>query len=154
MTLRFAFVCLCFTALLQCSFVLFAQEFTQFRGASGGGRVNDQKIPSQWSEEKNLAWKIEVPGAGWPQPILWDERLFVTTAVSEPELKPKDFAGGVRMPQSMGAGGATPAPDVHIQWQVFCYDAESGSLLWSQTVCEGKPQFPIHPSKRLRPVPF
>lgn len=123
-----------------------ADDFSQFRGPGGSGVVRDQKIPLQWSSENNLAWKITVPGAGWSQPVIWNQMLFVTTAVSNPELRPKDFSGGVRMPQSMGMGGLAGPPKVQIQWQVHCYDTKDGQLIWKQTVVEGQPEHPIHPS--------
>ena len=50
------------------------------------------------------------------------------------------------MPQSMGAGGVTPAPDIQIQWKLFCFDSSNGSLIWDQTIFEGKPEYPVHPS--------
>jgi outer membrane protein assembly factor BamB len=140
------FVGLLALTLVQMPVISCANEFSQFRGQDGSGRVTGQNIPGQWSESTNLAWKIPAPGSGWSQPVLWEKKLFVTAAVSDPPIKPKDFAGGVRMPQSMGMGGATAPPDVEIQWQVFCYDAFTGDLIWTQTVCEGKPEFPVHPS--------
>ena len=78
-------------------------DFSQCRGG-GSGVIRNQNIPMEWSAEKNLAWKVVVPGAGWSQPVIWKQLLFVTTAVSDKEMRPKDFAGGVRMPQSMGMG--------------------------------------------------
>lgn len=123
-----------------------AQQYSQFRGQDGSGRITGQQIPLEWSEEKNVAWKIKVPGSGWSQPVLWNDRLYVTSAVSDPELRPKDFAGGVRMPQSMGLGGSSPAPDIQIQWKVFCFQVSDGQQLWEHKVFEGKPEYPVHPS--------
>jgi outer membrane protein assembly factor BamB len=121
-------------------------DFSQFRGVGGSGVVRNQDIPTEWSAEKNLAWKVAVPGAGWSQPVIWKQLLFVTTAVADKEMRPKDFAGGVRMPQSMGLGGLSAAPKVEIQWQVHCYNTTDGQLIWKQTVVEGRPEHPIHPS--------
>ena len=121
-------------------------DFSQFRGIGGSGVIRNQNIPMEWSAEKNLAWKVVVPGAGWSQPVIWKQLLFVTTAVSDKEMRPKDFAGGVRMPQSMGMGGLSAAPKVQIQWQVHCYNTTDGQLIWKQTVVEGRPEHPIHPS--------
>ncbi len=121
-------------------------EFAQFRGADGSGIVRDQRIPVSWSAEENMAWKIDVPGAGWSQPVVWGDRLFVTSAVAENDLRPKGFEDGVKTPQSMGLGGFVPAPSTTIEWQVFCYNALTGEPLWKRTVATGKPQFAIHPS--------
>lgn len=123
-----------------------SDEFPQFRGADGRGVVRDQQIPMSWSAEQNLAWKIDVPGAGWSQPVIWGDRLFITTAVAEKELIPKGFEDGVKTPQSMGLGSFSSAPDTNIDWQVLCYNAITGKALWNRTVTSGKPEFAIHPS--------
>ena len=121
-------------------------DFPQFRGVGGVAKVTGSDIPVEWSESKNLAWKVAVPGTGWSQPIIIGDKLFVSSAVADKDLKPKNFAGGVRMPQSMGLGGLTPAPKVNIQWQLHCLECQSGQKLWSTTICEGQPKYPVHPS--------
>ncbi len=123
-----------------------AQDFTQFRGPGGMGVVADASLPTSWSETENLAWKVEVPGTGWSQPVLWKDRLYLTTAVSDVDLRPKNFTGGVSMPQSMGLGGLSKPPDTTIQWQVHCYSTDSGDLIWSKTIVADKPKYPVHPS--------
>ncbi len=124
----------------------FAADFPQFRGENGSGVAAETSIPSKWSTTENVAWKVPVPGAGWSQPILIGDRLYLTTAVSDKNLKPKDFSSGVKTPQSMGLGGLTKAPNTTIQWQVHCYHALTGERLWAETLTEGKPKYPIHPS--------
>ncbi len=138
---------LCLFATLCLAFLKpgYGDEFVQFRGA-GIGVVNGQDIPMQWSNTENVAWKLSMPGSGWSQPIVWENRLYVTAAVSDPPIRPKNFADGVKMPQSMGLGSFTSAPKVEIEWQLLCIDALSGQLLWRHTVTSGKPRYPIHPS--------
>lgn len=131
---------LCFTAPLSHA------DFPQFRGVGGAAKAAGNEIPLDWSDSKNLAWKVLIPGTGWSQPIVIGDRLFVTSAVADKDLKPKNFANGVRTPQSMGLGGLTPPPKVNIQWQLHCYECQSGEKLWSTTICEGQPKFPVHPS--------
>lgn len=125
---------------------VWSDSFPQFRGPDGQGLVREQDVPLRWSATENLAWKLAIPGSGWSQPVVWEERLYLTSAVADKDIRPKDFAGGVRMPQSMGLGGFSRAPKVSIQWQVHCVDAQTGKLLWSQTVDQGEPKYPIHPS--------
>ena len=129
-----------------CPVGLLAADFPQFRGPNGTGVAEPTTIPMTWSMTENVAWKVQVPGAGWSQPVLIGEYLYVTAAVSDKNLKPKDFSDGVKMPQSMGLGGLTKAPNTQIQWQVQCYNASTGDRLWAESVAEGKPKFPIHPS--------
>ena len=135
----------CFTIVNCAALFTTADDFVQFRGANAGA-IADQAIPLTWSATENLAWKASVPGAGWSQPIVWKNRLYVTTAVADPELRPKNFADGVKMPQSMGLGGFSGPPKVNIDWQLICLDADSGQLIWKQTIISGKPEHPIHPS--------
>ncbi len=135
------------TACLFCwPLAVFAADFPQFRGANGTGVAEATLIPIHWSMKENVAWKVQVPGAGWSQPVLIGEHLYLTTAVSDKDLKPKDFSGGVKMPQSMGLGGLGKAPNTVIQWQVHCYNATTGERLWAETIADGKPKYPIHPS--------
>ncbi len=133
------FVCLAGT-----SAGLNAEDFTQFRGP--GGKVPAQAIPTDWSPEKNLAWKIPVPGSGWSQPVIVGDRLFVSTAVPAETWKPKNFADGTRTPASMGLGFLAKAPRFDFDWQVVCMSATDGSRLWSKTVTTGRAKFAVHPS--------
>ncbi len=124
---------------------LLADEFAQFRGSQVGVAA-DQKIPLKWSNDENVAWKVPVPGSGWSQPILWQDRVYITTAVSDPPLRPKNFSDGVKTPQSMGLGGFSRAPDVTIDWQLLCLNAATGQTIWSHSVTTGKPKYATHPS--------
>ena len=139
-TILFAFLWFC------CPLNASAADFPQFRGENGSGVAEATAIPTKWSMTENVAWKVPVPGTGWSQPVIIGKHLYLTTAVSDKNLKPKDFSNGVKMPQSMGLGGLTKAPDTVIQWQVHCYDATTGVRVWAQTVTEGKPKYPVHPS--------
>jgi outer membrane protein assembly factor BamB len=108
--------------------------------------VADESIPLNWSASENLSWIAEIPGSGWSQPVVCQGRVFVTAAVSEKDLRPKNFSEGVKSPRSMGLSLFAKAPDVTIQWQTFCLEATTGSVLWRQTVHSGKPKYAIHPS--------
>jgi outer membrane protein assembly factor BamB len=58
-----------------------AQEWTRFRGPNGSGVSEDQAIavPSTWGEA-DVRWKVDLPGAGHSQPVLWGEKVFLTGA--------------------------------------------------------------------------
>ena len=57
---------------------LFGQEWTRFRGPNGTGISQEKAIPTQLSEV-NLSWKVELPGMGHSSPVLWGEKIFLTT---------------------------------------------------------------------------
>ncbi len=99
-----------------------ADDFTQFRGQQVGV-ITNIAVPDSWSMSENVAWKVKLPGSGWSQPVLCRSDSMWTTAISDPPLRPKNFSDGVQMPQSMGLGGFTSAPNVTIDWQVICLDA-------------------------------
>ena len=53
-----------------------------FRGADGSGVSSEDQLPTEWSETANVAWKTEIPGRSHSSPIIWGDRLFVTTAIA------------------------------------------------------------------------
>jgi len=114
-----------------------AQEnWPQFRGADSRGIGSSDKLPIEWSREKNVAWHVEVPGRGWASPIVWGDRVFVTTAVSEgDEEAPKKglYFGGER----------GPSKDRH-RWNLICLDRDSGRKLWETELFAAPPASSIH----------
>jgi outer membrane protein assembly factor BamB len=61
---------------------LTAEEWTRFRGPNGSGVSEAKDIPVEWSEEDYL-WKVELPGPGHSQPVIWGEKVFVTSAAAD-----------------------------------------------------------------------
>src|SRR5262245_22464611 len=90
-----------------------AGDWPQFRGPGGTGVSAETKLPAEWDAKKNIAWKIKLPGYGWSSPIVWGDKVFVTTAVSNKQAKPAPgfggFGGGGRGPRG-GRGGFFPQP--------------------------------------------
>ena len=123
-----------------------AEEFVQFRGSSGNGQVADREIPLSWSDDENVAWKVALPGSGWAQPVVWKDRIYVTSAVCDKDLSPANFASGVRSPQSMGVTMFARAPAADIAWTLQCISVTDGSTIWSTPVVTGKAKFSVHPS--------
>src|SRR5207244_3748307 len=56
------------------------QYWPRWRGPSGQGIVEGKSYPDSWSETENVRWKIDVPGRGNSSPIVWKDRIFLTTA--------------------------------------------------------------------------
>jgi len=59
---------------------LLAQEWPQFRGPDGQGHAAGDGFPVEWSESRNIAWKVPVPGRGWSSPVVGGGRVWLTTA--------------------------------------------------------------------------
>ena len=60
-----------------------AEEWPQFRGATGQGHSVERDLPVEWSETKNVMWKAEVPGLGWSSPVVANGRVWLTTAMED-----------------------------------------------------------------------
>jgi outer membrane protein assembly factor BamB len=71
-------LCLAVTMLLAANAVAQAQEWTQFRGLAASGLGTAPNFPAVFSE-KDFNWKVELPGAGHSSPVIWGDRVFVTS---------------------------------------------------------------------------
>jgi outer membrane protein assembly factor BamB len=68
-------LCLAATALIQ--------DWPEFRGPTGQGHSTERGLPLTWSEDKNVKWKVAVPGRGWSSPAIQGDRIWLTTATEE-----------------------------------------------------------------------
>jgi outer membrane protein assembly factor BamB len=115
-----------------------AENWPQWRGPGGQGISRETKLPAAWTPGKNIAWKAEVPGRGHSAPVVWNDRVFITTAL-EGELLPgakavehTESGKPFLHPDSVGA-------DRKHTYKVLSYDGRTGKLLWEQTAWEGVP---------------
>ncbi|MFN9437694.1 MAG: PQQ-binding-like beta-propeller repeat protein, partial [Planctomycetota bacterium] len=112
-------------------------EWPQFRGAGSLGVATDSRIPEHWSATENVLWKTDIAGRGWSSPVVWGNRIFLTTVINtgeQEEAKKGLYFGGER---------SKPSESVH-QWKTLCMDLGSGTILWERQVYEGVPETPIH----------
>ncbi|MEJ2704524.1 MAG: PQQ-binding-like beta-propeller repeat protein [Sedimentisphaerales bacterium] len=124
------------TVLLLLSNGLAEVNWPQFRGPAAGV-VEDKTLPDTWSTTDNVVWSVKIPGRAWSSPIVWGERIFVTSAISEGQDEtPKKglYLGGDR---------DKPSDKVH-RWMVYCIDFNTGKILWEQVAHRGAPQRPLH----------
>jgi outer membrane protein assembly factor BamB len=117
-------------------------DWPQFRGPAGNGVVPAAAIPLTWSENENVAWRIEVPGHGWSQPIALGETLYVTTAVGAGSPEPLTYQKGIDAPDA----SKDPVSAAEIEWLVCAYDLASGTPRWTASAGKGAAKFQIHPS--------
>jgi outer membrane protein assembly factor BamB len=133
-------------ALLFVGSAALAADWTGFRGPGGTGVAPDDKVPSEWDKEKNVAWKAELPGVAWSSPIVVGDKVFVTTAVTDKQKKPtpggggfgKGGGGGGGFGKGGGFGGGKP-PDAVYKFEVLCLNRADGKILWTKTAAEKKP---------------
>jgi outer membrane protein assembly factor BamB len=62
-----------------------ARQWPEFRGPDGQGHSTEKGVPLEWSESRNVAWKIPVPGSGWSSPVIAGNKVWLTTAVENRE---------------------------------------------------------------------
>ena len=115
-----------------------AGNWPQWRGPDGSGISNEKNLPSEWSPTKNIKWKTPIEGRSHSSPIVWGNRIFLTTAVEGAEvpgakavkhqIDGKDFVH----PDSVGANKKHT-------FKVIALDRDSGKIVWQSTAWEGTP---------------
>jgi outer membrane protein assembly factor BamB len=113
-----------------------AADWPQFRGPSGSGVDDSANPPIRW-EASSFAWKTPIEGLAVSSPIVFGERIYVTTATSS------DPGASLRIGLY---GDVEPAPDVtpHV-WKVIAVDKKTGKPVWEQTAWKGVPKTKRHP---------
>jgi outer membrane protein assembly factor BamB len=81
------------------------QNWPSWRGPSEDGTSKETNLPLRWDSVTNVIWKIEVPGLGYSSPIVWNDKIFLTTALTETQER-----------------------------VLLCYSNKKGDLLWKNTV--------------------
>jgi outer membrane protein assembly factor BamB len=134
---RRAVFSLCFvTAALIGSKHIAAENWAQWRGPGAQGISAEQKLPTEWGPGKNIAWKVELPGSGHSSPIVWNDRIFLTSVV-EGEVAPGAKAATHTMGGKEWVHPDSVAADKKHTFKVLALDAGSGKILWDQTAYEG-----------------
>lgn len=124
--------------LLACSHSGTAQtNWPQFRGPNSRAVGTDAGLPDRWSATQNVEWTSAVAGRAWSSPIVWGDRVFLTTVINSGESEPPKkglYFGGDRL----------EAPKTEHLWKVLCLDLTTGKVRWEKTVHRGAPQTSIH----------
>ena len=123
-------------------------NWPSFRGPNASGIADGQFPPIAWDATKdhNIRWKTPIPGLGHSCPIIWGDRIYLTTAVSN------DGKAELRT----GLYGDVDSVDESVEhsWRVYCLDRETGKTLWEQTARTGVPKIKRHPkASHANPTP-
>jgi outer membrane protein assembly factor BamB len=115
-----------------------ALAWPSFRGPGASGVADGFTTPTEWNvgSGQNIRWRIEIPGMAHSSPIVWGDRLYVTTAVrdGDAELKVGLY----------GSIGSVPDEGPH-DLRLLCIDRRDGKILWSKTSWSGVPKIKRHP---------
>jgi len=115
----------------------FTTNWPEWRGLYNTGSVNGGNTPVEFSETKNVKWKIEIPGKGHATPIVWGDQIIVQTAVAT-DKKGDKAAGG------QGNQMSPNKTDLVHQFTVISIDKNSGKTNWNTVVKEEAPVESTH----------
>ena len=94
-------------------------NWPQFRGGEALGVATNQNLPTTWGPSQNVAWQTSVPGMGWSSPVVWGDKIFVTSVVRDGPVEPPK--------KGLYFGGERKTPSTNTQhWVVYCFDWQSG----------------------------
>jgi outer membrane protein assembly factor BamB len=130
--MRVPLLLLLFTALASSS-----DQWPQFRGPQSTGVSDDPNLPDTWSTTRNVIWKTEIPGSGWSSPVVWGDRIFLTSVISTvaPEAPKKGLYFG---------GNREGIPTDEHRWMVYAVDWKTGKIVWEREVHRGVPASSHH----------
>lgn len=120
------------------------EDWYQWRGPLATGVAPNANPPVEWAEDKNVRWKTPISGRGHSSPVIWKDRIFLTTAVETQKAVDPEKVKAVE--------DATPGfhrykahmPKKVLQFVVMALSRTDGTVLWKRTVCEEAPHEATH----------
>ena len=107
----------------------------QWRGPLATGAAPAADPPVEWSETRNVRWKIEIPGNGSATPIVWGEHVFVSTAVPAGDSGAREGLFTRLTRRIMSTEGASR----NLRYTVLAVERRTGEIAWERVVSEGTP---------------
>jgi outer membrane protein assembly factor BamB len=115
------------------------RQWPGYRGYMSSGVLDNANLPEtfDFTNGTNILWKTEIPGMGLSSPVIWGNKIFITSAISQEDKK------GIKTGLY---GDVTPVKDSSIhEWKVYCIDKKNGRIIWEQTSFRGVPKIKRHP---------
>ena len=115
-----------------------AIQWPSFRGANAAGIADGQGVPTRWNgaDGTHVVWKTEIPGTALASPVIWGERVFVATAVSE--------GGDDSLRVGLYGDVDSVEDDAEYTWRLIALDRGSGEVLWQRDAARGRPKVKRH----------
>ena len=114
-------------------------SWPMFHGPAASGQADGHATALTWdvATGENVKWKTPIPGLAHSSPIIWGNRMYVTSAVKE----------GEEAPLTVGLFVSTePVEDeTEREFNLYCLDKRTGDVLWSRTIWKGVPAIKRHP---------
>jgi outer membrane protein assembly factor BamB len=116
-----------------------ARQWPSYRGYYSTGVLDNTNIPDTWDVEtgENILWKVDVPGLALSCPVVWGDKLFITTAISESD-------GELLRAGKYVSSDPVNDKSVH-DWLVYCFDRNTGEKIWERKAYTGIPEVKRHP---------
>lgn len=113
-------------------------NWPQFRGSdSRGVSADDPRLPVTWSATENVQWKTDLPGMSWASPVVWGEKVFLSSVVSDGDVE--------TVKRGLYFGGNRPeTPTDSHRWLAYGIDVASGKITWEKQLHHGVPATPRH----------
>jgi len=126
------------SALFLFSTLAFAadDDWARWRGPNDDGMARGD-VPLEWSDTRNVAWKVSIPGRGHSSPVIWGNKLFITTAVPVRDAAAPAASGG------RGAGGGAGLGKEY-SFRILCFDRNTGKLIWDREATKTVPHEGYH----------
>jgi outer membrane protein assembly factor BamB len=108
-------------------------SWPSFRGPEASGVAEKQNLPERWDAKtgENILWRTPLPGLAHSSPVVWGNRIFVTSAVSS---DPK----ATFRPGLYGDGDASKDRSTH-RWMIYAIDKRTGKIDWERAAYQGEP---------------
>ncbi len=139
MKLKTSILVILYACLSGCSAEPEDVNWPSYRGPQASGIAENYPTPTTWNTAKseNIKWKTPIPGLGHSSPVIWGDRIFITTALS----------GQQNDSLRVGLyGDIKPVEDQSVhKWFIYCIDKNTGKILWEKLGFEGVPRIKRHP---------
>ena len=121
-----------------------AADWPQWRGPLASGVAPDANPPVEWSETKNVRWKVPIPGRGQSSPIVCADRVFLTTAVETDKAADPEKVKAIEAATPGFHRRSARMPRKVVQFVVMALRRSDGRVLWQKTVREQVPHEATH----------
>lgn len=115
------------------------RQWPSYRGYFASGYLDGASLPDSFNIETatHVRWNIPVPGLGLSCPVIWNDRVYITTAISQQDTE--GYRTGMY-------GDIAPVEDSsEHRWMVYCIDRETGEMIWEREAHRGIPMVKRHP---------
>jgi outer membrane protein assembly factor BamB len=113
-------------------------QWPGWRGRDGSGISAEQNVPTEWAPDKNIKWKVEIPGRGHSSPIVWGDLVFVTTAIKGEQVPGRKAQVHLDFQKRPGyVHEDSMDVDYKHTLKVYAIDAKTGAIAWERVAYDG-----------------